>query len=193
MTCVCAGPTVGWVRMPGWGWTLLSHPWDSSRSRGAKGRAGGDRAFSHPMLKADGQTTEQRPSEDTHLWHDKLLPTHYLLWPSWWPYVISTAAAGLTKHSHSQLCRWLGVRVGAPLKPQWLWPSVIWASASPLPAGNTREPGDADMLMVRDVPLGLGQAQVDTEFWAALLKVVRATGTLPWRSSPPSPLWGWRI
>ena len=35
------------------------------------------------------------------------------------------------------------------------------------------------MLMVRDVPLGLGQAQVDTEFWAALLKVVRATGALP--------------
>ena len=35
------------------------------------------------------------------------------------------------------------------------------------------------MLMVRAVPLGLGQAQVDAEFWAALLKVVRAAGTLP--------------
>ena len=34
------------------------------------------------------------------------------------------------------------------------------------------------MLMVRAVPLGLGQAQVDAEFWAALLNVVRAAGTL---------------
>lgn len=95
------------------------------------------------------------------------------------PYVLSTAAAGLTKHSRGQLCGWLGVQVGAPLEPQWLWPSVIWASASPLPAGNAREPGDADMLMVRAVALGLGQAQEDPEFWVALLKVVRATGALP--------------